>query len=96
MDAETKLYECLAKTQKAGTYKEIGPFAESVINLYMKRFGDATYAKSISEEEFTVQLIDCIEHIVSVNENAKKLFDSLDSEDDQNLIVAMISNIMIG
>lgn len=29
MDAETKLYECLAKTKKAGTYELIGPLQKN-------------------------------------------------------------------
>lgn len=96
MDAETKLYECLAKTKKAGTYELIGPFAEKSIHLYMKRFGDINYATSISEDEFTIQLLDCINHIVSTDINAKKLFESLESEEEQSLIVGTISALMIG
>jgi hypothetical protein len=96
MDVETKLYECLAKTKEAGTYDFISPLAEQSINLYMKRFGDKEYAQSIPEEEFTEQLLDCVEHIVSSDENAKKLFESLESEEDQSLIIAVISGLMIG
>ena len=96
MDAEAKLYKCLAKTKNAGTYDLIAPFATQAIELYAKRFGNAEYAKSIPEEEFTEQLLDCVNHIVAVDEDAKKLFDSLESEEEQSFIIAAVSGVMIG
>lgn len=95
MDAEAELYKCLAKMKNAGTYNLIAPFTSQTIELYMKRFGNKEYAKSISEEEFTEQLLDCINHIVAIDKNAKKLFDSLESEEERVFIIATISGIMI-
>lgn len=73
MGAETALYYILAKAKKNGIYECIGRFATKVITLYTKRFGYKDYAESISEDEFTEQLIDCIEHVGSSDEDGKKI-----------------------
>jgi hypothetical protein len=60
----------------------------------MKRFGNKQYATSIPEEEFTNQLLDCVNHLIAVDEGTKKLFEAIPDEKDQSLIVASISAIM--
>lgn len=95
-DTETSLYQILAKMKKAGIYDCIGRLAEDSINLYMKRFGDINYAKSIPETEFTEQIIDCVNHLVTTNDNAKKVFNNLNDEYEQSVIIAALVGIMIG
>ena len=88
------IQEILIKLQKAGTFELLKPFASHVIHLYTKRFGNIQYAKSISEEEFIKQLLDCVNHIVAVDVNAQKLFNSFANEDEQSAILALISIVM--
>ncbi len=96
MDAETAIYYILAKAKENGIYECIGRFARKVITLYTKRFGFKDYAESISEEEFTEQLVDCIEHVGSSDEDGKKIFEVFTDEIEQCFIGAVISNLMIG
>jgi hypothetical protein len=95
MDAETALYYILAKAKENGIYECIGRFATKVITLYTKRFGYKDYAESISEDEFTEQLIDCIEHVGSSDEDGKKIFEVFTDEIEQCFIGAVISNLML-
>ena len=93
-DAEMMLYGTLAKIRDKGVFAELGNTTSKTINLYMKRFGNKQYATSIPEEEFTNQLLDCVNHLIAVDEGTKKLFEAIPDEKDQSLIVASISAIM--
>ena len=96
MDTETALYYILAKAKDNEIYDSIGRFTTKVMNLYMKRFGLKDYATSIPEEEFSEQLVDCIEHLAITDEDGKKIFNVFTDQVEQCFIGAMISNIMIG
>ena len=95
MDSETALYYVLAKAKENNIYECIGRFASKVITLYTKRFGFKDYATSIPEEEFTNQLIDCIEHLAYSDEDGKKIFDVFTDQVEQCFIGAVISGIML-
>lgn len=95
-DAEIMLYNSLAKARDGGVYDLLKNITNRSINLYMERFGDKEYAKSIPEQEFTEQLIDCINHLVATDNDTKKFFEVINEENDQNVIIASISAMMIG
>lgn len=96
IDAESALYTLLGKAKKEGILKNISGLAEKCINLYTKRFGYMDYAKSIPENDFYSELIDCVEHLAATDKECAKIFEVFKTEEEQSLIVATISGIMIG
>lgn len=94
-DPEATLYRILDKAKKNDLYENFQTLATNSLNLYMKRFGTKEYALSIPEEEFSEQLIDCVNHLVKTTESGKELFKVFNTAEEQNFIVAMISGIMI-
>lgn len=96
IDAESALYTLLGKAKKEDVLKNITGLAEKCINLYIKRFGYADYAKSIPEDDFHSELIDCVEHLVATDKECAKIFEVFKTEEEQSLIIAAISGIMIG
>lgn len=94
-DPEIMLYKTLAKAKSEGVYDLLGKVSTKVINLYMKRFGTKEYASSIDENEFIKQLIDCVNHLNATDEDTKKFFEKIQSEDEQSIIIASISALML-
>lgn len=95
-DSEIMFYNAMAKAKNGGVYDLLGDITSKVINLYMKRFGNKEYATSIPEIEFTEQLLDCVNHLIAVDKNAKNFFNVINEEKDQMIIIASMSTIMIG
>jgi hypothetical protein len=94
-DPEVMLYKTLANAKNEGVYDLLGKVSTKVINLYMKRFGTKEYALSIDEMEFTEQLIDCVNHLNATDEDTKKFFEKIQNEDEQSIIIASISALML-
>ena len=96
VDVEKSMYLVLDKAGKNGIKENLTSLSTKTIVLYRKRFGCKDYAESIPEEEFTGQLIDCVEHLAKTDDECKQIFDIFNTEFEQSLIIAMISGIMMG
>ena len=89
------LRNVLLKANKGGFFNLIEDFTKKSIHLYMKRFGSIAYAQAISEDEFTKQLMDCMEHLIAKDRNCRELFTKITDADEQNAIAAVVSTMML-
>lgn len=89
------LRNVLIKANNGGFFNLIQEFIQKSVSLYMKRFGNIKYARSIDEDEFTKQIMDCMEHLIKEDAHCRKLFTNITEADEQNAIAAVVSFMML-